>query len=174
MGVALLSLSAQPVRQGPRSSTGCLMSDNQRREFLPGTSRRGGQAVLEPPACQVASELEGSTRAARSARAGLGKLHRLCLTNDRARDCAHDVRPGLALAGPLEPRSLSVRALAMPVSGRHTGRLDEVVRVYRDGLVLVEIGGFRDQDRVARGSGHRQTRPESTVGGGRAAICRRI
>ena len=29
---------------------------------------------------------------------------------------------------------------------RHTERLDEVVRFYRDGLGLREIGGFRDHD----------------------------
>ena len=29
---------------------------------------------------------------------------------------------------------------------RHTNRLDEVVRFYRDGLGLREIGGFRDHD----------------------------
>ncbi len=29
---------------------------------------------------------------------------------------------------------------------RHTERLDEVVRFYRDGLGLVEIGGFSDHD----------------------------
>lgn len=29
---------------------------------------------------------------------------------------------------------------------RHTDRLDEVVRFYRDGLGLAEIGGFRDHD----------------------------
>lgn len=27
---------------------------------------------------------------------------------------------------------------------RHTGRLDEVVRFYRDGIGLPQIGGFRD------------------------------
>jgi len=29
---------------------------------------------------------------------------------------------------------------------RHTERLDEVVRFYRDGIGLTEIGGFRDHD----------------------------
>src|ERR1700760_2701637 len=29
---------------------------------------------------------------------------------------------------------------------RHTERLDELVRFYRDGLGLVEIGGFHDHD----------------------------
>jgi catechol 2,3-dioxygenase-like lactoylglutathione lyase family enzyme len=29
---------------------------------------------------------------------------------------------------------------------RHTERLDEVVRFYRDGLGLVELGGFRNHD----------------------------
>jgi catechol 2,3-dioxygenase-like lactoylglutathione lyase family enzyme len=29
---------------------------------------------------------------------------------------------------------------------RHTERLDELVRFYRDGLGLTEIGGFRDHD----------------------------
>src|SRR4051794_13757274 len=29
---------------------------------------------------------------------------------------------------------------------RHTERLDEVVRFYRDGIGLPEIGGFRDHD----------------------------
>ena len=29
---------------------------------------------------------------------------------------------------------------------RHTGRLDEIVRFYRDGLGLTEIGAFSDQD----------------------------
>jgi catechol 2,3-dioxygenase-like lactoylglutathione lyase family enzyme len=29
---------------------------------------------------------------------------------------------------------------------RHTDRLDEIVRFYRDGLGLVQIGGFRDHD----------------------------
>jgi catechol 2,3-dioxygenase-like lactoylglutathione lyase family enzyme len=29
---------------------------------------------------------------------------------------------------------------------RHTERLDELVRFYRDGLGLAEIGGFRDHD----------------------------
>jgi catechol 2,3-dioxygenase-like lactoylglutathione lyase family enzyme len=29
---------------------------------------------------------------------------------------------------------------------RHTKRMDEIVRFYRDGLGLTEIGGFRDHD----------------------------
>ena len=29
---------------------------------------------------------------------------------------------------------------------RHTERLDELVRFYRDGIGLPEIGGFRDHD----------------------------
>jgi catechol 2,3-dioxygenase-like lactoylglutathione lyase family enzyme len=29
---------------------------------------------------------------------------------------------------------------------RHTERMDEIVRFYRDGLGLTEIGGFRDHD----------------------------
>ena len=29
---------------------------------------------------------------------------------------------------------------------RHTERLDDLVRFYRDGLGLVEVGGFRDHD----------------------------
>ena len=29
---------------------------------------------------------------------------------------------------------------------RHTGRLDELVRFYRDGIGLVEVGGFREHD----------------------------
>jgi hypothetical protein len=29
---------------------------------------------------------------------------------------------------------------------RHTERLDELVRFYRDGIGLTEIGGFRDHD----------------------------
>jgi hypothetical protein len=29
---------------------------------------------------------------------------------------------------------------------RHTERLEELVRFYRDGLGLAEIGGFRDHD----------------------------
>lgn len=32
---------------------------------------------------------------------------------------------------------------------RHTERLDELVRFYRDGLGLVEVGGFREHDGYA-------------------------
>ena len=53
--------------------------------------------------------------------------------------------------------------------GRHTDRLDELVRFYRDGLGLIEIGGFRDHDGYdgvfleVPGSG---THLELTSGGG--------
>ncbi len=52
---------------------------------------------------------------------------------------------------------------------RHTDRLDELVRFYRDGLGLIEIGGFRDHDGYdgvfleVPGSG---THLELTSGGG--------
>lgn len=39
----------------------------------------------------------------------------------------------------------SVRPIELRVA-RHTGRLDEVVAFYRDGIGLREIGGFRDHD----------------------------
>ena len=50
----------------------------------------------------------------------------------------------LALQDP--DRSLSqARAMQLRVA-RHTERLGELVRFYRDGVGLVEIGGFRDHD----------------------------
>jgi catechol 2,3-dioxygenase-like lactoylglutathione lyase family enzyme len=39
-----------------------------------------------------------------------------------------------------EPRNAQLRV------ARHTDQLDEIVRFYRDGLGLVEIGGFRHHD----------------------------
>jgi catechol 2,3-dioxygenase-like lactoylglutathione lyase family enzyme len=41
--------------------------------------------------------------------------------------------------------SARARELQLRVA-RHTQRLDEIVRFYRDGLGLDEIGGFRDHD----------------------------
>jgi catechol 2,3-dioxygenase-like lactoylglutathione lyase family enzyme len=55
---------------------------------------------------------------------------------------------------------------------RHTERLDELVRFYRDGLGLAEIGGFRDHESYdgvfldVPGTG---THLELTAGGGHGA-----
>ena len=40
---------------------------------------------------------------------------------------------------------VTAQAMQLRVA-RHTERLDEVVRFYRDGLGLAEIGGFQDHD----------------------------
>lgn len=50
----------------------------------------------------------------------------------------------LALQSP-ERSGRPPRAMQLRVA-RHTQRLDEVVRFYRDGLGLIEIGGFADHD----------------------------
>ena len=58
---------------------------------------------------------------------------------------------------------------------RHTERLDELVRFYRDGLGLVEVGAFRDHNGYdgvfleVPGTG---THIELTTGGGHGAPCR--
>ncbi len=55
---------------------------------------------------------------------------------------------------------------------RHTGRLDELVRFYRDGLGLVEVGGFRDHsgyDGVFLAVPGTGTHLELTAGGGHGA-----
>ena len=76
----------------------------------------------------------------------------------------------LALQDP--DRSLSqARAVQLRVA-RHTERLGELVRFYRDGMGLVEIGGFRDHDGYdgvfleVPGSG---AHLELTAGGGHGA-----
>ena len=46
----------------------------------------------------------------------------------------------LTLRSPSELRPIQLRL------ARHTERLDELVRFYRDGLGLIEIGGFNDHD----------------------------
>src|SRR3954454_21587311 len=55
---------------------------------------------------------------------------------------------------------------------RHTQRLDELVRFYRDGLGLVELGGFRDHegyDGVFLGVPGTRAHLELTAGGAHGA-----
>ncbi len=76
----------------------------------------------------------------------------------------------LALQGP-DRSGEQAPAIQLRVA-RHTERLDEVVRFYRDGLGLVEIGGFRDHDGYdgvfleVPGTG---THLEFTTGGGHSS-----
>jgi catechol 2,3-dioxygenase-like lactoylglutathione lyase family enzyme len=47
--------------------------------------------------------------------------------------------------GPTRAAAVATKAMQLRVA-RHTERLEEVVRFYRDGIGLTEVGGFRDHD----------------------------
>ena len=60
------------------------------------------------------------------------------------------------------------RAMQLRVA-RHTERLQEVVRFYRDGIGLTQIGGFRGHDGVFLAVPGTNAHLELTAGGGQGA-----